>query len=303
MNVDRRRWCVAGGALWVTALVAGATESEPVIEVLDLPGARLELQFAPGFGAGLRAEARRWVERSAAAVAAYFGRFPVGAAEILVVPVDGSGVRSGHASHGDTGLLVRVRLGRDSTPAQLLADWIMVHELIHLAVPRVPRSQNWLHEGIATYVEGVARAQAGLLRADEVWRDWRRAMPQGQPQAGDRGLDHTPTWGRTYWGGAMFCLLADVRIRERSEGRVGLQHALRGVLAAGGGYHSAWPVARILAVGDAAIGQTTLTDLHLRLGPRAEAVDLDALWRRLGVDAGGLRDDAPLAAVRRAILA
>jgi hypothetical protein len=37
-------------------------------------------------------------------------------------------------------------------------------------------------------------------------------MPQGEPQRGDRGLDGTHTWGRTYWGGAMFCLLTDVEI-------------------------------------------------------------------------------------------
>lgn len=301
MDTDRRRWCVAAG-LWWAGRAAAQVEADPVVESLALPDARLELQFAPGFDPALRAEARTWIERSAMAVSGYFGRFPVAAAEILAIPFEGGGVRSGHTSHGETGLLVRVRLGRRTTPAQLLADWIMVHEMIHLAIPRVPRSQNWLHEGIATYVEGVARARAGLLPPAEVWREWRRAMPQGQPQAGDRGLDHTPTWGRTYWGGALFCLLADVRIRQRSEGRLGLQQALQGVLAGGGSYHAAWPVDRILATADAAVRQTTLAELHRQLGARAERIDLEALWRQLGVEDEGLRDDAPLAAVRRAIL-
>ena len=41
-----------------------------------------------------------------------------------------------------------------------------------------------------------------------------RDMPKGLPQAGDEGLDNTDTWGRKYWGGAMFCLFADVEIRK-----------------------------------------------------------------------------------------
>ena len=44
-----------------------------------------------------------------------------------------------------------------------------------------------------------------------------RDMPKGLPQAGDQGLDNTATWGRKYWGGAMFCLLADIEIRKATE--------------------------------------------------------------------------------------
>ena len=84
----------------------------------------------------------------------------------------------------------------------------------------------------------------------------------GQPQPGDRGLDQTLTWGRVYWGGAMFCLLADVRTRQRDPACRGLQQALQGVLQANGDYRVAWPVQRILATGDAALGQTTLSDLY-----------------------------------------
>jgi len=175
--------------------------------------------------------------------------------------------------------------------------------MVHLAVPRVPRTQSWLHEGIATYVEMLARAQAGLIDASSVWRSWTRQMPLGQPRQNDRGLDHTPTWGRVYWGGAMFCLLADVRMRQRGSVARGLRQALQGVLAAGGDYRVAWPVERILATADAAVGLTTLSALYRELKDAPIATDLSALWRELGVDGEHLRDDAPLAAVRRAILA
>lgn len=294
---------LAGSALsaGVARLGAQGNDAQPLIESLSVGSARLELQFAPGFDAPLRAEARAWVQRSADAVVGYFGRFPVPQVDVLMVPGEGAGVHGG-VTYGVPSLLVRVRVGRDTTRAQFLDDWIMVHEMIHLAVPRIPRSQNWLHEGLATYVESVARGRAGLVAPATVWREWAKAMPQGQPQAGDAGLDHTPTWGRTYWGGAMFCLLADVQMLTRSARHAGLQQALQGVLAAGGNYAVPWSVQKILATADAAVGQTTLTDLYQRMKDSPEPAQLDALWRDLGVVGNALDDNAPLAAVRRAIL-
>jgi hypothetical protein len=282
-------------------LAAAAQNPAPTFEDLPIGRSRLELQFAEGFDAALQAPARAWVHRSALAVADYFAGFPVPAAEVLLIPVPGRGITGG-TTFALPSLFIRVRLGQNTTPAQLLADWVMVHEMVHLAVPRVPRSQNWLHEGIATYVEGVARGRAGLVEPARVWHEWRRDMPQGQPRSGDAGLDHTPTWGRTYWGGAMFCLLADVELLRRSQGRAGLRQALQGVLAAGGSYAVEWPLQRILAAADAAVAQTVLTEQYQRMKDAPAPVDLERLWQQLGVQDGRFDEAAPLAAVRRTIL-
>jgi hypothetical protein len=53
--------------------------------------------------------------------------------------------------------------------------------------------------GIA-YVEPIARAQAGQLPVEEVWAGMVQGMPQGEPRPGDKGLERTHTWGRTYFG-------------------------------------------------------------------------------------------------------
>lgn len=276
-------------------------QDAPVVEVLNVQGAELEVQFAPGLTPPLQALALLWVRRCALAVTAYFGHFPLPQVEVLLVPADGAGVQAG-VSYAEPAPLLRVRLGRDTTAAQFADDWILVHEMVHLAIPRVPRSQNWLHEGIATYVEALVRGRAGMLSASTVWQAWKREMPHGLPRDGDRGLDHTPTWGRTYWGGALFGLLADIETRRRGSATRGLQHALQGVLAAGGDYRVAWPAARFLATADRAVGQTALTELYEQMKDRAVHTDLPALWRDLGVTDAQLRDDAPLAAIRRAIL-
>ncbi len=287
------------------AALAGAVSL--VLEQVEVAGSQIELQFAGAFDAASRERCRIWVQRSRDAVASYFGRFPQTHLELLLQAAPRAGVQGG-ATMIHTAPYIRVHVGPDSSTAQLLDDWVLVHEMVHLAVPRVPRHQHWLHEGIATYVEGVVRTRAGITSASQLWGELARGMPQGQPRAGDQGLDHTPTWGRTYWGGAIFCLLADVQMLRASQGRAGLRQALQGLLAAGGSYAAAWPVARILAVADAGVGQSTLSDLYTSMKDQAVAVDLEALWRDLGVanyagSGATLLDNAPGSALRRAIAA
>lgn len=273
-------------------------------DTLHILRSRIELQFAPGFSPTLQAAARSWVLTSADAVARYFGRFPVPRVALTLLPDAGSGVRDS-VTYAEPSLQMRVRLGRDTTAAQLDSDEALVREMVHLAVPSLPRAQNWWREGIVTYASGVARGRLGLLPADQVWRTWIAAMPQGQPQAGDGGLDHASTWGRIHWGGALFCLLADVQLLQRSGLRTGLQQALQGMLAAGAQYGTPWTVERMVAAGDAAVGQTVLTELYTRMKDSASPVDLTALWRDLGATGSTgdtFNDKAPLASVRRAIL-
>ena len=122
----------AGG----TALMLGASHAaqavdlpvasaQPDTETLHILRSRIELQFAPGFSQAAQQAARTWVITSADAVARYFGRFPVPKVELLLVPEDGSGVRSG-VTYAEPSLLVRIRLGRDTTAAQFIDDTVLV---------------------------------------------------------------------------------------------------------------------------------------------------------------------------------
>ena len=96
-------------------------------------------------------------------------------------------------------------------------------------------------------------------------------------------------------------------IRTRTENRRSLDDALRAVLAEGGNISVSWPVERVLDVGDRATGVPVLRDLYRRMAPRAERVDLEALWKRLGVARRGdsvvFDDSAPLASVRLSMMA
>lgn len=245
-----------------------------------------------------------WVRRSASAVSAYFGRFPVDHWALLITP--GEGNRIGPATTwGYPSSVTRFTVGRDVTDNALREDWVMVHEMTHLALPRVPMSSEWFMEGNATYVEPIARAQLGQITPQEVWRWAVDDMPKGQPKSGDEGLDHTHTWGRTYWGGAMYWLLAEIDIYKHSNGEYRLQDALRAINRTSGGNTALWSVAQVAQAGDAAVKSNALTTLYDKLKDRSVAIDLDGMLRQLGIseEEGTIRfdDRAPLAELRRSI--
>ena len=105
----------------------------------------------------------------------------------------------------------------------------------------------------------------------------------------------------------MFYLLADVRIRERTGNRAGLQDALRAIVANGGNVEVSWDVRRTLAMGDKATGTNVLGELYDEMRATPVSPDLEQLWQLLGVklsrDSVEFDDAAPLAAIRRAITA
>ena len=250
-----------------------------------------------------------WVRRAAEAVAKYYGRFPISTARVLVLPSSGSGVHNGTTwgNVGGSPAFTRIRVGEHTTSDQLREDWMMTHELIHTTLPSLPEENHWFEEGTAVYVEPIARVQSGQLDQQLVWADMIRNMPQGNPRDGDRGLDHTPTWARTYWGGAGFCLLADIELRKQTKNRQGLQQALRAIASAGGTIDHDWPIDRTLAIADKTTGTEVLSTLYKKMSNTPVPIDFDDLWLQLGVSPTGntatFNPKAPLAAIREAIFA
>jgi hypothetical protein len=274
-------------------------------ETLEIQGSTLCLRMGDA-SPSRRQLLHTWVVRSANIVANYYGRFPAPLVVLNLESMDGAGVGGGHATN-DSGLAIAASAGRDVTAAGLSDDWVLVHEMVHLALPEVGRRHNWLAEGLATYVEGVARAQFGNREIADVWAENRHSMPMGLPRSGEGGMDQTSTWGRTYWGGALYCLQAEVAIREQTGNRVGLQTALRAILEETGGYGFERNIDEVLRIGDAATGTRALEDLYQQSKITPQAVDLDLLWSRLGVPTDPKTQPfdhhAPLAAIRIAITA
>jgi hypothetical protein len=295
-------------ALCVLSLIARTVTSKAgqMTSTLLIGGSKIDVSIDSGEMNLTHAELVYWVQTAAKAVATYYGRYPVPHVQVRIMPVDGSGIRHGQ-TFGYDGGLIKIRVGEQTQAAELANDWMLTHEMVHLSFPSTADEHHWIEEGTAVYVEPIARIQAKQMTAEQMWADLVRDMPKGQPQGGDRGLDHTHSWGRTYWGGALFCFVADVEIRKQTHNRKGLQDALRGILEAGGDITHDWELAKTLKIGDQATGTAVLSDLYAKWKDNPVQVDLASLWTELGVVTDGksvrLVEDAPLSAVRRAITA
>ena len=311
----RRRWCAVLGL----AAAAGsiACEGQPGRNVpiadskqLAIGGATIQVDFAQGAVDLPETAVLSHIRAAADAVTIYYGRFPVAKARILVIPAPGRHGDLQGTTWGDMGGwpgFTRIRIGENMTAAELADDWTMTHELVHMAFPSLNDDQHWMEEGQATYIEPIARVMTGELKAENIWRDMVRDMPKGEPQPGDEGLDHTHTWARTYWGGALFCLAADVEIRRETGNRKGLQDALSAVVAAGGTIDHPWDLEKALAIGDKATGTQVLSRMYAEGKDKPVTVDLSKLWTELGIRASNgsveFDDKAPLASVRKGITA
>lgn len=318
MDARRRRLLVNAIPVIATALFPAAgplkAAAQPgrglkIADTRELKagGAVLQVDFAEGHLDDLQAVVQH-IQNAASAVVAYYGRFPVTRARLLVVPVEGRhGVVQGTTWGNMAGFpgMTRLRVGEHTATEDLRDDWTTTHELVHMGFPTLPDDQHWMEEGLATYVEPLARVMTGELKAHSVWHDMVRDMHQGEPQSGDQGLDHTHTWGRTYWGGAMFCLVADVEIRKQTHNRKGLRDALRAIVDHGGTIDQNWELVKALAIGDAATGTHILTQQYAKWKDAPVTVDLPALWNQLGVRVDGdqvvLSPGTPLAPIREAI--
>jgi len=298
---ERERIALRDGSIQLA--IAPADPATPPAADGGAPGARaLAGPRRPRLGVS-RAGLRAAVESAAATVSSYYGRFPVSEVTVIVLPSPGGDIFGMQLGNGGASIVLFI--GDEIDDEHLARDWVMTHELLHLGFPTLGRRHLWLAEGLATYQGPVARARAGLLDERQLWSSLLDGMPKGLPNPTDGGLDGSMRWGRTYWGGALFCLLLDVEIRARTDNRLSLDTAARAILTAGGDTSTRWSLEQTLATGDAALDRPSLEELYDEHSASPVNVDLDALFGRLGVRRDGdrveLDDTAELAHVRRAI--
>lgn len=285
-----------------------AETSQPV--VLLSSGAHIEVEFVDGIPQIGKQAICSWIERCAKAIATYYGRMPVKRLRIKVH--NSSGDEIGFATAGvERGVAeIEIPVGFHATKRSLDEDWVLTHEMVHLGFPIVAWKDRWLTEGMATYIEPLARLQIGNIDEKEVWSDLIKNTPKGQPRRENETLVGARRIDRIYWGGAIFCLVADVEIRKKSKNKIGLQDVLRFIPRAGANIYSDNEPREALSV----VLKSTelksygelLLNLYDRYNSTAVSANLDELFSYLGVSrlSGGavnLNNRAPGASIRKAI--
>lgn len=295
----RRRFACMPFLPLISARLAGA-----VSFVTRIGGASIEVQVVDGEVESSEALSK-WVDLAAQAVSKFYGRFPVDRVLLLVQAREaGSAVADGITFPGAPPF-INVTVRANATAEELATDWILTHEFIHLAFPSLPRPHHWLEEGLSTYVEPLARTQAGQIEVSDYWRGLIDSLPQGQPNQGDGGLDGSRARLRTYWGGALFCFAADLALRRQLGPAHGLQDALQLFVREQATIDTAWPIQKALQFVDKRLGVPVLEQLYANWATKPVRLDLDHIWRDLGIqiDKGRVKfdDSAPQAEVRLAI--
>jgi hypothetical protein len=270
---------------------------------IRMRGAEINVCISKGEADAGRPALIKWLTTAATAVSSYYGMYPVPKVSVVLLLGRGDEIDSGVTYSGK---LIRMRVGCGSSKECLASDWTMTHEMFHLGFPEIGDEHLWMEEGEAVYLEPIARARIGDITPEQMWCGMIDGMPNGLPKAGDGGLDRTHTWGRTYWGGTLFWLLADIDIRKKTDNKHSLDDGMRAILKSGGDGRADWSVQRVLELCDKATETHVVSELYAKMAFKPVAVDLDALWRSLGVEKTGkysvrFDDSAPLAAIRKAI--
>ena len=275
-------------------LPVGAEERTFAVE-----GVQVSILLEPSPPALGMESVQQWVQSAVESISDYAGGFPVSEVFIAVRVQGRSGVQNGRAFATDPPV-INIQMGHNTTRTQLLHDWVLVHELAHLAVPSLPRAQRWFEEGLAVYVESMARVKAGTKSTSALWRDFLNGFPQGDRQPHEAGLNGTGRWGRIYWGSTALMLRMDVGLRASGKG--GMPAVLAAWRQQGWDIRSNVSLPSLLRSADVTLGSSVLTSHYEKFALRPGTATVATILKDLGVSLSGqevlIDHAAALAAVR-----
>lgn len=124
--------------------------------------------------------------------------------------------------------------------ASFRADWTAAHELSHLLLPYLGRDNAWFAEGFASYMQYQVMQAMGALgeSAPETLYEDRISRAEARYRHHDKSfieaaeaLAQARQFPVLYWGGAVFSLRVDARLRTMDDARVdGLTEVLAAYL-------------------------------------------------------------------------
>jgi len=186
-------------------------------------------------------DAKDWILRAARAVSGYLGKFPVPQVIINIHQIPGDEI------HGTTygGRRIEIRLGKNVTSLALKNDWTMTHEMFHLGFPETDDDYNWMGEGLATYLEPLARARVGDLLKTRSGAIWCAACLKVFLKKMTK-VWITPTPGEEHTGWGLVLVSRRSRDSRKTENKKSLDDAIVIILKKGGDGSHHWSPDEIL---------------------------------------------------------
>jgi len=257
-----------------------------------------------------------WIRDTAGNVSLAYGRFPNPSPHIVVLPVGRSSWQSDSpVPYGrvlrDGGDSVELFIDERRPIEDFYADWTATHEFSHLMLPFVRSQHRWISEGFAQYYQNVLLTRAGQYDELRAWQKLyegfergRKSRPELSPnEAARRGVGAATM--KIYWSGAIIALLADVELRQRSDGHESLDYALDHLQRCCLPAATSWSGTELFEKLDSFVAEPVFMPLYRQYADSKGFPDIEPIFERLGVEVANdrvsLRDDAELTKIRRAI--
>jgi hypothetical protein len=263
---------------------------------IDVPGATLRVSILRGRegsdDAVDNAAINEWLRRTATDVSLAYGRFPNPSPQVVVIPVENKRGSDSAVPFGrvvrDGGEAIELFVDRHQPIDAFLEDWTATHEFSHLMLPYVAPAHRWVSEGFAQYYQNVLLARSGTYEPLDAWQKiydglerGRQSRPELSPnEATERGLRNARM--KIYWSGAAIALMADVTLRERSNGEMTLDDVMGRLKDCCLPSDRTWSGPELFAKLDELAGTPVFMPLYRRYADTAGFPDTRPLFGRLG---------------------
>ena len=166
-----------------------------------------------------------------------YGYFPQTHPQVLVIPIghrDEAVVSASVLRGGGVATIFYIDENRPLT--EYMDAWNPTHEFSHMLIPYVSSRDRWLSEGLASYYQNVLRARDGRLSETQAWQNLHDGFERGRKGTNGGSLAQATRGGRSstmrvYWSGAALLLMADMQLRDTTNGRQSLDSAIQSLAA------------------------------------------------------------------------
>lgn len=191
---------------------AGQEKNVPQKSLVVMP---LAIHYQDSFSAEEKAQLTQWITQVANATAATLGTYPF--TTDIYFKRSSSSKDAGPVPWAFTKRnptqQAHFHVNMDFTLQEFLSDWTAPHELSHLSIPFVGKSNSWFAEGYASFMQYQVMHTLGVLTADEVNAKYQEKFAMHMPyfkgyenEIPQRAMELRKEYNypAMYWGGAYY---------------------------------------------------------------------------------------------------
>lgn len=295
---------------WSSRIAVGNISKKEI----QIAGATFRVAIIGSFTQQQIATCMEWLHEAARSVGTVTGNFPQQNVQILLVGIgeQRQAMPWAQVMRGG-GISGHFFIDQNRPLNDFSRDWTPTHELSHMLLPFISSNDRWLSEGLASYYQNVLRARDGRLSERAAWQKlhegFRRGVDgtHGQRLADmSRNMRENGAYMRVYWSGAAIFMLADIKLRQESDGRQSLDSALAMLHECCMSQSKSWRAREMFNKFDDLTGTSIFSELYDRHVLSRNFPDVFESYHDLGIDSSSkkirLSQDARLAEIRSAIM-